>query len=224
MIDIEPSWMHVLQNEFSKSYFQELMDFVDKERQGPEPIYPEYDHVFNALKFTPFHNVKVVLLGQDPYHGAGQAHGLSFSVPRGTALPPSLKNIYKELVSDLQIPMPTHGCLEKWAREGVLLLNTLLTVCAGRPLSHQKHGWEQFTDAIIKALVDRKKPVIFLLWGKNAQEKCKHIGANFSEYTLAAAHPSPFSAHRGFFGCRHFSRTNDLLEKIGQKPIDWKID
>ena len=223
MIDIEPSWNTVLHDEFEKPYFKALTEFVKQERKGPDPIYPDRGNVFNALKLTPYNKVKVVLLGQDPYHGPGQAHGLSFSVPRGTALPPSLKNIYKELVSDVHVPMPQHGCLEKWAQEGVLLLNTLLTVRKGKPLSHQKQGWELFTDAIIKALAERVEPVIFLLWGRNAQEKCRHIEASFSEYILTAPHPSPFSAHSGFLGCRHFSKVNTLLMRMGHAPIDWSI-
>lgn len=224
MIDIEPSWDKVLEAEFSKPYFIKLTDFVREERKGAHLIYPPKGLVFNALKMTPFDRVKAVIVGQDPYHGPGQAHGLSFSVPRGVALPPSLKNIFKELVQDLQVPFPQHGCLEKWAKEGVLLLNTLLTVRDGEPLSHKNQGWELFTDAIIKALGARKDPVIFLLWGKNAIEKCTHICHVDPQYILTAAHPSPFSAMRGFFGCRHFSKVNTILKKLGKIPIDWKLD
>jgi uracil-DNA glycosylase len=165
-------------------------------------------------------------MGQDPYHGVGQAHGLSFSVPKGVKPPPSLQNIFKELHSDLGIPIPNHGCLLKWAEQGVLLLNALLTVQSGKPLSHQRKGWEEFTDAAIRALARRKDPVIFLLWGKNAIDKCTNVpelSLNKQHVILTAPHPSPFSAHTGFFGCKHFSKANELLQTFGKKPIDWSL-
>ncbi len=223
MTYIEPSWNHVLAEEFSKPYFLQLMEFVRNERLGTIPIYPERDLVFQALKMTPYNDVRVVIVGQDPYHGEGQAHGLSFSVPIGVPQPPSLKNIFKELKQDVGVDIPLHGCLNAWAKQGVLLLNTLLTVRHGDPLSHKGHGWECFIDAIIKSLVQRNDPVIFVLWGKNAIDKCAHITTGKEVYVLTAAHPSPFSAMRGFFGCRHFSKINNLLESLGQKQIDWAL-
>ena len=224
MIDIEPSWNRVLEEEFTKPYFARLTELVRQQRLGQHPVYPPKESVFQALKLTPYDSVKAVIVGQDPYHGPGQAHGLCFSVPRGTAMPPSLKNVFKELAEDLKVPCPLHGCLEKWAREGVLLLNTLLTVRDSEPLSHKNQGWELFTDAIIRALCCREDPVIFLLWGKNAIDKCAHIEKQHSRYILTAAHPSPFSAMRGFFGCHHFSKTNALLIELGKDPIDWRLD
>lgn len=167
-----------------------------------------------------------MIVGQDPYHGPGQAHGLCFSVAKGITPPPSLKNIFKELNDDLGIEMPKHGCLEKWARQGVLLLNTILTVRSGEPLSHQNQGWEHFTDTIIKALAERPDPVIFVLWGKNAIDKCSHVGqvSHGRDVLLTAAHPSPFSAYRGFLGCKHFSKVNSLLSDFGKEPIDWSLE
>ena len=225
--DLEPSWMRKLQNELKKPYLVELAAFVKRERASGKEIYPPENLVFNAFLETPFDKVQVVIVGQDPYHGPGQAHGLSFSVPKGVPLPPSLQNIFKELNHDLGIPMPSHGCLLKWAKQGVLLLNATLTVKRSEPLSHHKRGWEQFTNAAIRELALRKEPVIFVLWGKNALEKCTHVpelNQNKQHFLLTAAHPSPFSAANGFFGCHHFSKINEILEKLGKNPIDWKLD
>lgn len=219
---LEPSWQRVLQEELQKPYVLQLAAFLKMERESGAPIYPPEELVFNALTQTPFDQVRVVIVGQDPYHGPGQAHGLSFSVPAGVSPPPSLQNIFKELQQDLGIPIPSHGCLLKWAQQGVLLLNATLTVRNAEPLSHHKKGWEQFTDAIIREVARKKEPIIFVLWGKNALEKCTHVlkhAHNTTHTILTAAHPSPFSAHSGFFGCRHFSKINELLDK----PIDWSI-
>ncbi len=223
---LEPSWQNALQDELRKSYIIELAAFVEAERLSGVPIYPSRNLVFNAFQQTPFDKVKVVIVGQDPYHGPGQAHGLCFSVPVGVPIPPSLKNIYKELMDDVGIPFPTHGCLLSWAQQGVMLLNATLTVSEGNPLSHHGRGWETFTDAAIKALVRREDPVIFVLWGKSAQDKCRFLrqeGTPSRHYILTAAHPSPFSAYQGFLGCRHFSQINGILTKLGKTPIDWTI-
>lgn len=220
MFTIEPSWEKVLKEELNKPYISSLSRFVATERETSEFVYPPEELVFNAFDKTPFEKVKVVIVGQDPYHRPGQANGLSFSVNPGVKIPPSLRNIYKELQEDLGVPEPTSGCLESWAKQGVLLLNATLTVNEGSPLSHHGKGWEEFTDAIIYVLAKRKDPVIFLLWGKNAQEKCQFI-ENSHHYLLKAAHPSPFSAYRGFFGCQHFSKANELLQQLGKEPIDW---
>ncbi|MDB6081126.1 MAG: ung [Chlamydiia bacterium] len=222
---IEPSWDAVLQTEYQKPYFVALSDFIKKQRDLGVKIFPLRGFVFNAFQKTPYDKVKVVIVGQDPYHGEGQAHGLSFSVQKGVRLPPSLKNIFKELQADLGISTPSHGCLEGWAEQGVLLLNTTLTVQEGSPLSHYKQGWEEFTDAVIKTLAQREDPIIFLLWGKNAIDKCRHLQdpAFSRHYILTAPHPSPFSAHTGFLGCRHFSKANELLKNLGKEPIDWNI-
>lgn len=198
-----------------------LAAFVKKARSTGAPIYPPEELEFNAFYQTPFDQVKVVIVGQDPYHGPGQAHGLCFSVPKGVPAPPSLQNIFKELESDLQLPIPSHGCLLSWAKQGVLLLNATLTVSGGAPMSHHGQGWEQFTDAVIEKLNERPNPIVFLLWGKSAQEKGKFLHSPHK--ILKAPHPSPFSAHQGFFGCRHFSQTNSFLEQIGKQPIDWKL-
>lgn len=224
--EIEPSWQAVLKDELAKPYITSLAAFVANERAGSTPVYPPQELMFNALLQTPFDQVKVVIVGQDPYHGPGQAHGLCFSVPKGIPPPPSLKNIFKELVDDVGIPEPPHGCLLSWAKQGVLLLNTMLTVRQSEPLSHQKRGWEHFTDAIIHKLAQRQDPMVFLLWGKSAQEKFKHshtAGSAKIHAILTAPHPSPLSAHQGFFGCRHFSKTNEQLKKWGKAPIDWSI-
>lgn len=222
--ELESTWRDILKGEFNAPYFAELMAFIEKERIGTVPFYPPQPLVFNAFTKTPFDKVKVVILGQDPYHGPGQAHGLSFSVPRGVRPPPSLKNIFKELQSDLGLTMPSHGCLDAWAEQGVFLLNATLTVSESAPLSHHNRGWERFTDAVVKKLVETDRPLVFLLWGKNAQDKCKHFGdTNEKHLLLTAAHPSPFSAYRGFLGCGHFSKTNDFLIKKGEKPINWQI-
>lgn len=222
---LEPSWQEILQDELKKSYIKTLAVFVEGERLSGSRIYPPTHLVFNAFQQTPFDQVKVVIVGQDPYHGAGQAHGLCFSVPEDIPPPPSLKNIYKELKADLGIDPPSHGCLVAWAQQGVLLLNATLTVSEGDPMSHHGRGWETFTDAAIKALWMRNDPVIFVLWGKSAQEKCRflHQEEHLRHTILKAPHPSPFSAHQGFLGCRHFSQINAILTRIGKTPIDWSI-
>lgn len=220
---LEPSWQEILHDELKKPYILELAAFVEMERLSGTPIYPPRHLVFNAFQQTPFDQVNVVIMGQDPYHGSGQAHGLCFSVPEGVPLPPSLKNVYKELKSDLGIDPPSHGCLLSWAQQGVLLLNATLTVSEGDPMSHHNRGWETFTDAVVKALWMRKEPVIFVLWGKSAQDKCRFLRQEEQPQhaILKAPHPSPFSAHQGFLGCRHFSQINALLTKWGKTPIDW---
>ncbi len=218
---IESSWKEILREEFSKQYFLELKEFLVDEKLK-NPIYPPGSQIFNAFNLTPFEDVRVVLLGQDPYHGQGQAHGLCFSVSRGIKPPPSLVNIFKELESDLGIPVPNHGSLEKWARQGVMLLNATLTVRANQPGSHQRKGWETFTNAVIEKLSAKRVGLVFLLWGKFAQEKEAIIDTN-RHYILKAAHPSPFSAYNGFFGCRHFSKTNEILARHGLQEIDWRV-
>jgi len=218
---IGESWKEILAGEFSSSYFMELKEFLLEEKKY-HTVYPPGSLIFNAFNLTPFDRVRVVLLGQDPYHGPGQAHGLCFSVPKGVAPPPSLVNIFKEIHDDLGIPVPPHGNLEKWARQGVLLLNATLTVRANQPGSHQRHGWETYTDAVIRGLSSKRVGLVFLLWGKFAQEKEALIDTN-RHYILRAAHPSPFSAYNGFFGCRHFSKTNEILRKHGLEEIDWRI-
>jgi uracil-DNA glycosylase len=221
-VKIEPSWKEVLQNEFSKSYFQQIVAFLKIEKTQGKIIYPPGPLIFNAFNTTPFDKVKVVLLGQDPYHGPGQAHGLCFSVQNGTALPPSLVNIYKELHDDVGVPIQKKGDLTPWAKQGVFLLNASLTVRAGDPMSHSKIGWAEFTDAVIKTISTQKRNVVFLLWGKFAQDKQSLIDET-RHHVLKAAHPSPFSADKGFFGCRHFSKTNNFLMKDGLDPIDWSL-
>lgn len=218
------SWKKEVGEEFNKSYFVELVTFLKTERTIGKKIFPSGSLIFNAFELTPFEDIKVVIIGQDPYHGLGQAHGLSFSVPYGIKLPPSLLNIYKELQNDVGIPINVqNGNLTKWAQQGVLLLNAALTVREGEPFSHAKYGWAEFTNAVIKKISDQKENVIFLLWGKFAQEKENLIDTE-KHYLLKAAHPSPFSADKGFFGCRHFSKTNEMLIKMGKSPIDWKIE
>lgn len=219
-VKIEASWKAVLQNEFIKPYFQQIAGYLKIEKAQGKIIYPPGSLIFNAFDKTPFDKVRVVILGQDPYHGAGQAHGLCFSVQNGVPPPPSLVNIYKELNSDLGIPIPTTGNLTKWASQGVFLLNASLTVRAGEPMSHAKIGWATFTDAVIKTISIKKEGVVFLLWGKFAQDKQVLIDET-RHHVLKAAHPSPLSAHNGFFGCRHFSKTNNFLVKQGLDPIDW---
>ena len=219
---IEESWKEVLASEFANSYFMELKEFLTEEK-AKYTVYPPGSKIFHAFQLTPFNEVKVVILGQDPYHGPGQAHGLCFSVPRGIVPPPSLVNIFKEIEKDLGIPVPSGGNLEKWAQQGVLLLNATLTVRANQPGSHQKRGWEIFTHAVIRKLSERRVGIIFLLWGKFAQEKESLIDTN-KHYILKAAHPSPFSAYNGFFGCRHFSKTNEILRKHGLEEIDWNLN
>ena len=214
------TWNEILSEEMKKDYYQELLAFVQKRREEVS-VFPEEKNVFRALELTPFESVKVVILGQDPYHGFGQAHGLSFSVQKGTPLPPSLKNIYKELQEDLGGELPTEGDLSHWAKQGVLLLNTVLTVEEGNANSHKGMGWERLTNRLIESLNELNHPVIFILWGKPAQEKEKLI-TNPSHVILKAPHPSPLSAYRGFFGSKPFSRVNDILIQQGQTPICWK--
>lgn len=224
---LEPSWQEKLKEELQEPYMIELAAFIEREyRSSPLGIYPPKDLIFNAFNQTPFDQVKVLIMGQDPYHGPGQAHGLSFSVPQGVKLPPSLQNIFKELETDLNIPKPSHGCLLSWASQGVLLLNATLTVSQGTPLSHHGRGWERFTDAAVRKLEERKDPVVFVLWGKSAQDKCRHIlkeGIPSQHLVLTAPHPSPYSANNGFFGCRHFSKINEFLKKMGKEPIRWEL-
>ena len=225
MMKMEASWHAKLKDEIAQPYVRELKEFLAEEKRRGMEIYPQEPQVFNAFLYTPFDQVKVVIMGQDPYHGVGQAHGLSFSVPCGVRCPPSLKNIFTELHDDLNIPISQDGCLSKWAKQGVLLLNATLTVRAGEPRSHHGKGWERFTDAIVSKLIQRDDPIVFILWGKSAQEKCEQILQHEKKghAVLTAAHPSPYSAHSGFFGCRHFSKTNKLLEKWGKTPIDWRL-
>ena len=214
------TWNEILAEEMQKDYYQELQAFVQK-RRAEVRVFPEEKNVFNALELTPFESVKVVILGQDPYHGFGQAHGLSFSVQKGIPLPPSLKNIYKELQEDIGGDLPTEGDLTHWAKQGVLLLNTVLTVEEGNANSHKGMGWERLTNHLIESLNELKHPVIFILWGKPAQDKEKLI-TNSNHVILKAPHPSPLSAYRGFFGSKPFSRVNDILMQQGQSPIRWK--
>ena len=222
-VKIEPSWKEQLKDEFGKTYFMQIVTHIKTEQATGKVIYPPGNKIFNAFQATPFDKVKVVILGQDPYHGAGQAMGLSFSVPDGVLpLPPSLLNIYKELRNDIGMPIPTTGNLTHWANQGVLLLNAVLTVRANEAASHSRIGWMDFTDAVIKKISDEKSGVIFLLWGKFAQEKQVLIDQT-KHHVFKAAHPSPFSADKGFFGCRHFSTTNEYLRKQGKDPIDWSV-
>jgi len=219
-VKIDPSWKLKLVNEFDAPYFERLTTFVRNEYATHE-IFPPAKLIFNAFNLCPFEDIKVVIIGQDPYHGAGQAHGLSFSVNEGIALPPSLKNIYKEIRSDLGIEPLPHGNLERWATQGVLLLNATLTVQANMAGSHQKKGWETFTDSAIKAIAQDKEHVVFLLWGNYAQQKAQYIDSS-KHLILKAVHPSPLSAHRGFFGCKHFSQANQYLNEHGLEPINWE--
>jgi uracil-DNA glycosylase len=218
----QPEWKEVLSGEREKSYFKNLLSMIEDARSSGKIVYPQNTDVFNALSFTPFSKARVVILGQDPYHGPNQAHGLCFSVQKGVKPPPSLVNIFKELHSDLSIPIPSHGFLESWARQGVVLLNSVLTVEAGSPGSHANKGWETFTDRVIRELNERKEHLVFMLWGAYAQKKGAFIDAQ-KHLVLSAAHPSPFSAHSGFFGCKHFSKANRYLEEHGQAPIDWTL-
>lgn len=222
-VKIEPSWKAELKEEFKKPYFLQIATFLKTEKALNKVIYPPGTLIFNAFNQTPFNKLKVVIIGQDPYHGAGQAHGLSFSVQNGIKPPPSLVNIYKEIQRDIGIAMPKeYGNLTNWAQQGVLLLNAALTVRDGEPFSHAKFGWADFTDSVIQKISDNKKGVVFLLWGKFAQDKQVLIDET-KHHVLKAAHPSPFSADKGFFGCKHFSKTNEFLVKKGQQPIDWKL-
>jgi len=221
-VKIEDSWKEVLQDEFKKPYFKQITEHIKTEKEQGKTIYPPGPLIFNAFNETPFGNVKVVLLDQDPYHGPRQAMGLSFSVPDGVHPPPSLVNIFKELHDDTGVPIPKSGNLTKWAQQGVLLLNAALTVRAGEANSHAKIGWHQFTNTVIEKVSEGKEHVVFLLWGKFAQEKSSLINTK-KHLVLTAAHPSPFAADKGFFGCRHFSKTNDYLMKKGIDPIDWAL-
>ena len=222
-VKIEASWAAVLKPEFSKPYFQQIVTFLKTEKAAGKIIYPPGSLIFNAFYQTPFNKLKVVILGQDPYHGPGQAHGLSFSVQNGVKPPPSLVNIFKEIQNNLGTAMPRdYGNLTRWAEQGVLLLNVSLTVRANEAFSHAKIGWVEFTDAVIRKISEEKKGVVFLLWGRYAQDKQALIDET-KHFVLKAAHPSPFSADKGFFGCKHFSRTNELLMQQGLSPIDWKL-
>lgn len=218
---IEESWKHLLEDQFREPYFLTLKQFLIEEKKNHR-VFPPGDKIFAAFGFTPFNNVKAVILGQDPYHGPGQAHGLCFSVPNGIAKPPSLQNIFKEIHNDLGLPVPPSGNLEKWAKQGVLLLNATLTVRANQAGSHQGKGWERFTDQVIRNISEHKKGVVFLLWGNYAQAKESIIDTS-KHHVLKAPHPSPLSASRGFLGCRHFSKTNILLTNSGRDAIDWNL-
>ncbi|HIU66437.1 MAG TPA: uracil-DNA glycosylase [Candidatus Caccomorpha excrementavium] len=219
---ITNDWLDAIGGEFRKDYYKELYQFV-KDEYSRYVIYPNSEDIFNAFHFTPLSKVKAVILGQDPYHGAGQAHGLCFSVQPGVKIPPSLVNIYKELQDDLGCYIPNNGYLKKWADQGVLMLNTVLTVRAHSANSHQGKGWEQFTDAVIHAVNEQDRPIVFILWGRPAQTK-RPMLTNPKHLVLEAPHPSPFSASRGFFGSRPFSKTNEFLQKNGVEPIDWQIE
>ena len=221
-IQIEEGWKQALSDEFEKSYFISLQQFLHDEKMAHKVIYPHNSLVFNAFNSTPFRNVRVVIIGQDPYHGAGQAHGLCFSVQYGVKPPPSLVNIYKEIKADIGVNIPNHGNLQKWTEQGVFLLNAILTVEANKPASHQKKGWEEFTNAVIQKLSKEKEGLIFLLWGNFAQQKATLIETP-KHIILKAPHPSPFSAHSGFLGCKHFSQINDILRSKGETPIDWQV-
>ena len=219
MVHIGNDWDEILADEWAKPYYQKLRQFL-KVEYSTQRIYPHMNDIFNALKYTSFENTKVVIIGQDPYHGAGQAHGLCFSVKQGVMFPPSLRNIFKELQSDIGKPIPSHGELTEWAKQGVLLLNNVLTVREGQPTSHAKMGWEIFTDRVISELNRKQEPIVFLLWGAHAQKKAEII-TNPRHYKLMTVHPSPLSASRGFFGCRHFSKANEILRQNGLKEIEW---
>ena len=222
-VDLEPSWLEVLADEFDKDYMVQLRLFLKNEKQAGNKIYPKGSDIFNAFWKTPFTNLKVVILGQDPYHGENQAHGLSFSVQKGIGIPPSLRNIYKELQTDIPgFVIPNHGDLTEWAEQGVLLLNASLTVRANIPGSHQNKGWETFTDKVISKISEKKTGIIFILWGSFAQAKSGLID-QAKHFIIKSPHPSPFSADRGFFGSRPFSKTNEILIKEGKTPIDWQI-
>ena len=223
-VNIAPGWKKILNEEFEQPYFNDLVELLKNEKQSKQKIYPAGHHIFNAFNLTDFDKVKVVILGQDPYHGPGQAHGLSFSVTPPTLLPPSLKNIYKEIESDTGVKMPQkYGDLTSWALQGVLLLNATLTVRANEPNSHSGIGWQRFTDAVVRKLNDQKEQLVFILWGNFAKQKGEFIDQK-KHLVLRAAHPSPFSADKGFFGCRHFSKTNEYLVQHGKEPINWMIN
>lgn len=215
-------WDLALEDEFKKDYFLKILDFIDGEYDS-KTVYPPYDEIFNAFKFTPLSNVKVVILGQDPYHEEGQAHGLAFSTPEGRPIPRSLKNIFKEINVEYDFPVPVSGCLEKWARQGVFLLNTVLTVVEGEANSHSKCGWQTFTNNVIRTLNRNANPTVFMLWGKQAEKK-KELITNPNHLVLITSHPSPFSARRGFLGCNHFRMANEFLKENNIEEIDWKLD
>ena len=221
-VKIEKSWKEVLKSEFVKPYFEQIPQHIKTEKSQGKIIYPPGSVIFNAFNITPFDKVKVVILGQDPYHGKGQAHGLCFSVQNGVAPPPSLMNIFKELQDDIGIDIPSHGNLTHWAEQGVFLLNASLTVRTGEPMSHSKIGWATFTDMVIKKISELKKNVVFILWGKFAQEKRVLIDES-KHLVLRSVHPSPLSAYGGFFGCKHFSKTNEYLVSKGIDPVDWSL-
>lgn len=222
-VQIDESWNKVLQHELSKPYMQNLLDFLRDEKTAGRKLYPESENIFKAFELTPFYEVKVVILGQDPYHGHNQAHGLAFSVQKGVPFPPSLRNIFKELMAEFKdFNYPIHGDLSHWANQGVLLLNAALSVEANKPGSHQKLGWNSFTDKVISSLSENRSGIIFLLWGQYAQAKLALINRN-KHHVLISAHPSPFSAHRGFLGNDHFKKANEILEREGKKRIDWQI-
>lgn len=221
-IDLHPSWLNHLAAEFEQPYMKKLREFLVEEKQKGKIIYPPSNTIFNAFNSTPLDEVKVVILGQDPYHGPNQAHGLCFSVQPGIPVPPSLQNMYKELQRDLGIPIPRHGCLQSWANQGVLLLNATLTVEQGKAGAHQGKGWETFTDRAIQVVNEHCTAAVFLLWGSYAQKKAAFIDPN-RHFILKAPHPSPLSAHRGFIGCGHFSKANQLLRQSNKTPIDWQI-
>ncbi len=222
MVEFNNSWDDILKDEFKEPYYLRLREFL-KAEYSSRPIYPPMFDIYNAFKYTDYNDVKVVILGQDPYHGDGEAHGLAFSVKKGIAIPPSLRNIYKELRSSLGCYIPNNGYLEKWARQGVLLLNTALTVRKDLANSHRNVGWEIFTDKVIKLLNEREKPIIFMLWGSNAKAKAMYINQK-RHIVLTSVHPSPLSASRGFFGCNHFKIANEKLVDFGETPIDWQIE
>ncbi len=222
MVNLGNTWDTILKDEFDKDYYLKLRSFL-KQEYTTKTIYPSIYDIFNALKYTDYNDTKVVILGQDPYHGEGEAHGLAFSVKEDIPIPPSLKNIYKELNTSLGCYIPNNGYLKKWADQGVLLLNAALTVQKDMANSHRGKGWEIFTDEVIKKLSQREKPVIFMLWGNNAKEKRQYIDTQ-KHHILMSVHPSPLSASRGFFGCNHFKKANEILESMGEKPIDWQIE
>lgn len=221
MVHLGNDWDGILSEEFKSPYYLSLREFL-KTEYSTRRIFPPMNDIFSAFRASSFENTRVVIIGQDPYHGLGQAHGLCFSVKKGVVPPPSLKNIYKEINDDLGLPTPQHGELTHWANQGVLMLNSVLTVREGAPTSHKDKGWETFTDNVIKKLNEKQTPIVFLLWGAYAQKKGQLI-TNPIHYKLCAAHPSPLSAYNGFFGCKHFSKTNEILKKHGLEPIDWRV-
>lgn len=222
MVNIGNSWDELLKDEFKKEYYLNLREFLKTEYKT-NTVYPDMYNIFNVFRYTAYEDVKAVILGQDPYHGPNQAHGLCFSVQKGVNSPPSLQNIFKELNSDLGVPVPKSGELTKWTKSGVMLLNTVLTVRGGQANSHKGMGWETFTDRVIQILNEREKPIVFLLWGTPAKSKAKLI-TNPNHFILQTVHPSPLSAYNGFFGCRHFSKTNEILKKLGEEEIDWSLE